>query len=94
MKTGSVFWNTAAVDADIHLFSHSSVQVAPLMDMLKGSISFASPNPDATQVKSGAEFTLFSSMPDSVTKADKAFETQKSVPQKKHIYTPQGNGND
>lgn len=76
----SVFWITDAVDADIHLFSRSSVQVEPLIDMLKGSISFASPIPDATQVKSGAEFTLFSSMPDSVTKADKAFESQKSDP--------------
>lgn len=72
----SVFWITNAVDADIHLFSHSSVQVEPLIDMLKGSISFASPTPDAAQVKSGAEFILFSRMPDIVKKADKAFETQ------------------
>lgn len=58
VRKNSEFWNSSGLDIDFGLFSGADIQASSLENLLRGGVSFATPDEAGALAGSGSRFTL------------------------------------
>jgi paraquat-inducible protein B len=65
VRTNSIFWLASGIHADLSLL-HPSVDIGSLDSLIRGGISFATPEPEGDPARAGAVFPLLDEAPAAV----------------------------